>query len=151
MANSFLDTSALVKYYHPEEGTVGVTRLVQERDSRHYISRLGIVEAQHAFAIKLRTGEITETDFEGLRQRFLGDIAQGQFQPVRVTEPHYREAERLIVAYRRRRFRTLDALQLAVALDLHRRGMIDDFVCADTSLCEAAQEQALSIVNPVQP
>jgi hypothetical protein len=33
MANSFLDTSALVKYYHSEEGTVEVTRLVQERDS----------------------------------------------------------------------------------------------------------------------
>jgi hypothetical protein len=43
--------------------------------------------------------EITETDFEGLRQRLLRDIAQGQFQHVRVTEPHYREAERLIVAY----------------------------------------------------
>jgi predicted nucleic acid-binding protein len=57
MANSFLDTSALVKYYHSEEGTVEVTRLVQERDSRHYISRLGVVEAQHGFAIKLRTGE----------------------------------------------------------------------------------------------
>jgi predicted nucleic acid-binding protein len=143
MANSFLDTSALVKYYHPEDGTVEVTRFVQERSSRHYISRLGIVEAQHAFAIKLRTGEITETDFEGLRQRLLRDIAQGQFQHVRVTEPHYREAERLIVAYRRRRCCTLDALQLAVALDLHRRDMTDYFVCADIRLCETAQEEGL--------
>ncbi len=151
MANSFLDTSALVKYYHPEDGTVEVTRFVQERGSRHYISRLGIVEAQHAFAIKLRTGEITETDFEGLRQRLLRDIAQGQFQHVRVTEPHYREAERLIVAYRRRRCRTFDALQLAVALDLHRRDMTDYFVCADIRLCETAQEEGLLIVNPVQP
>jgi uncharacterized protein len=151
MANSFLDTSALVKYYHPENGTVEVTRFVQERSSRHYISRLGIVEAQHAFAIKLRTGEITETDFEGLRQRLLRDIAQGQFQHVRVTEPHYREAERLIVAYRRRRCRTLDALQLAVALDLHCRDMTDYFVCAEIRLCETAQEEGLLIVNPVQP
>jgi predicted nucleic acid-binding protein len=115
MARSFLDTSALVKYDHPEEGTGEVTRVVQERHARHYISRLGIVEAQHAFAMKLRTGDITETDFEGLRQRLLRDLAQGQFQHVRVTERHYREAERLIVTYRRRRFRTLDALQLAVA------------------------------------
>jgi uncharacterized protein len=151
MANSFLDTSALVKYYHPEDGTIEVTRFVQERSSRHYISRLGLVEAQHAFAIKLRMGEITEADFEGLRQRLLRDIVQGQFQHVRVTEPHYREAERLIVAHRRRRFRTLDALQLAVALDLHRRGMIDYFICADRRLCETAQEERLLIVNPVQP
>jgi predicted nucleic acid-binding protein len=115
MARSFLDTSALVKYYHPEEGTGEVTRVVQERNAHHSISRLGIVEAQHAFAMKLRTREITDTDFEGLRQRLLRDLAQGQFQHVRVTELHYREAERLIVAYRRRRFRTLDALQLAAA------------------------------------
>jgi predicted nucleic acid-binding protein len=151
MARSFLDTSALVKYYHSEEGTGAVTQLVQERNGRHYISRLGIVEAQHAFAIKLRTGEITETDFVGLRQRLLRDIAQGQFQYVRVTEPHYREAERLIVAYRRRRFRTLDAVQLAVALDLSRRGMTEYFVCADIRLCETAAEEGLMIVNPVQP
>ena len=97
MARSFLDTSALVKYYHPEEGTSEVTQFVQEHNAYHYISRLGVVEAQHAFALKLRTGEITETDFVGLRQRLLRDIAQGQFQHVRVTEPHYREAERLIV------------------------------------------------------
>lgn len=86
-----------MKYYHPEEGTGDVTQFVQERNAHHYTSRLGIVEAQHAFAIKLRTGDITETDFEGLRQRLPRDIAQGQFQHVRVTEPHYREAERLIV------------------------------------------------------
>lgn len=151
MGSSFLDTSALVKYYHPEEGTGEVTRVIQERNARHYISRLGVVEAQHAFAIKLRTGEITETDFAGLHQRLLRDIAQGQLQHVRVTEPHYREAEHLIVAYRRRRFRTLDALQLAVALDLRRRGMIEYFVCADTRLCETAEEEGLLIVNPVRP
>jgi predicted nucleic acid-binding protein len=63
MARSFLDTSALVKYYHPEEGTEEVTQFVQEHNARHYISRLGIVEAQHAFALKLQTGDITEIDF----------------------------------------------------------------------------------------
>ena len=71
MARAFLDTSALVKYYHPEEGTGEVTQFVQERNGRHYISRLGIVEAQHAFAIKLRTGDITETDFAGTPATFM--------------------------------------------------------------------------------
>jgi predicted nucleic acid-binding protein len=150
MARSFLDTSALVKYYHPEEGTEEVTQFVQEHNARHYISRLGIVEAQHAFALKLQTRDITEIDFAGLRQRLLHDIAQGLLQHVRVTELHYREAERLIVTYRRRRFRTLDALQLAVALDLSRRGMTEYFVCADTRLCETAEDEGLVIVNPVQ-
>ena len=150
MARAFLDTSALVKYYHPEEGTGAVTQFVQERNGRHYISRLGIVEAQHAFAIKLRTGDITETDFVGLRQRLLRDIAYDQFQLVRVIEPHYREAERLIVTYRHRRCHTLDAVQLAVAIDLSRRGLTEYFVCADTRLCETAVEEGLVIINPVR-
>ena len=102
---------------------------------------LALVEAQHAFAIKLRTGEITETDFVDLRQRLLRDIAQGQFEHVRVTEPHYREAEHLIVIYRRRRFRTLDALQLAVALDLSHRGLTEYFVCADTACVRLPQRK----------
>ena len=63
MTNSFLDTSAVVKYYHPEDGTGEIMRFVQAFDSRHYVSRLGIVEAQHAFAIKLRTGEITDNQW----------------------------------------------------------------------------------------
>ena len=151
MARSFLDTSALVKYYHPEEGTRAVIQIVQEHNSRHYISRLGMIEAQHAFAIKLRTGDITETDFEGLRQRLLRDLAQGQFQHIRVTEPHFRDAERLIVAYISHRFCTLDAVQLAVALDLSRRGMTEYCICADTRLCETAQEEGLLIFNPCQP
>ncbi len=56
-----------------------------------------------------------------------------------------------VATFRRRRFRTLDALQLAVALDLSRRGMTEYFVCADTRLCETAEEEGLVIVNPVQP
>jgi predicted nucleic acid-binding protein len=57
MADSFLDTSALVKYYHPEEGTQEVTRIIEEPDSRHSISRLSLVETVSAFAVKYRTGE----------------------------------------------------------------------------------------------
>src|SRR5215510_14391042 len=33
-------TSALVKYYHPEDGTRPLTRLLEEPATRHYISRL---------------------------------------------------------------------------------------------------------------
>ncbi len=50
-----------------------------------------------------------------------------------------------------RRLRTLDALQLAVALDLHRRGICDHFVCADQRLGEVAQQEGLSLLHPEQP
>ena len=49
MANYFIDTSALVKYYHAEDGTQEVTRLLDEPAARHYISRLSLVETVSAF------------------------------------------------------------------------------------------------------
>ena len=66
MADSFLDTSALVKYYHREEETQEVTRIIEEPDSRHSISRLSLVETVSAFAVKFRTGDIDEQGFEAL-------------------------------------------------------------------------------------
>ena len=70
MAKAFIDTSALVKYYHPEEGTQEVTQIIEEPVSRHYISRLSLVEAISAFAGKFRLGHIDEQGFADLRRRF---------------------------------------------------------------------------------
>jgi hypothetical protein len=46
------------------------------------------------------------------------------------------------------RLRALDALQLAVALELRNRKLVDHFVAADTILCEVAEHEGLSVVNP---
>ncbi|MBI1918923.1 MAG: hypothetical protein HYS12_29895 [Planctomycetes bacterium] len=75
-----------------------------------------------------------------------------RFQVVRVTVPHFRDAERLI---RRlapaHNLRTLDAIQLAVALDLHGQGLVSQFVSADHSLCSLAGGEGLGVVNPERP
>ena len=47
-----------------------------------------------------------------------------------------------------RRLRTLDAIQLAVALDLHRQGLADMFVVADKFLAEVAALEGLAVENP---
>jgi predicted nucleic acid-binding protein len=115
MANAFLDTSALVKYYHPEDGTPEVTRIVDESGSRQYISRLSLVETVSAFAVKFRIGQIDEQELNELRRRFYYDIGQGRFRIMPVTTSRYQEATQLIERHVRSRLRTLDALQLAVA------------------------------------
>jgi predicted nucleic acid-binding protein len=88
MANYFLDASALVKYYHTETGSAEVNRLIHELNARHYISRLITVEVTSAFAVKTRTGEFDERDFAPLLRRFLRDVAQRQFQVLRMTNAH---------------------------------------------------------------
>jgi predicted nucleic acid-binding protein len=151
MANACIDTSALVKYYHPEEGTQEVTQIIEEPISRHYISRLSLVETVSAFAVKFRLGNIDEQGFVDLRRRFFRVVGQSRFRIMPVTTSRYQAAMQLIEKHFRIRLRTLDALQLAVALALYHQGMVDHFVCADHRLCEMAIEEGLSVINPHGP
>jgi hypothetical protein len=47
--------------------------------------------------------------------------------------------------------RTLDALQLAVALDLSSQHLLDRFVVADQSLGDVASDEGLNVLNPETP
>jgi predicted nucleic acid-binding protein len=148
MADSFLDTSALVKYSHREEGTQEVTRIIAAPNSRLCISRLSLVETVNAFAVKFRTRDIDEQGFEALRRRFYYDIGRSLFRIMPVTTPRYQEATQLLEKHFRIRLRTLGALQLAIALVLAHQGLIEHFVCADRRLCETAREEGLSVIRP---
>lgn len=152
MANYFFDSSALGKNYHAEVGTAEVERLLREPGARHLIARLTLVEIQSVFAGKVRTNVITGADFQLLRRRFLTDVAKRQLHVVRMTGAHYQEAERLVTKHApSRSLRTLDALQLSVALHLHHRGTVDHFVCADGNLCKVAELEGVSVINPEHP
>ena len=146
-----MDSSALVKYYHTKAGSSEVIRFVEEANVRCIVSRLTVTEVHSAFAVELRTGEIDDHDFSRLWDQFVDDVTQRRFEVVRVIEVHHQEAERLIRKYARRMLRTLDALQLAVALDVNSRTTLDRFVCSDIRLGEIATEEGLSVFNPAQP
>ena len=65
---------------------------------------------------------------------------------------HYAVAARLIVQHGSvKGLRTLDALQLAVALEAHDLGGLDVLVSADKTLCEIAALEGLSVLNPEHP
>lgn len=137
MPNYFFDTSAISKNYHSEVGTPKVEQLLRDPGTRHFISRLSVIEIQSVFAGKVRTGVIGESDFRTLRRRFLTDVAKRRLDVVRMSGFHYQEAERLIRNHAMSlSLRTLDAIQLSVALDLRARGLSSHFVCADRNLCK---------------
>lgn len=152
MTGNFFDTSALGKHYHPEIGTAKVDQLLEASGSRHFISRLTLVEIQSVLAKKVRTGALALSDFQVLCRRFLADVRRRKFQVVRLTNPHFHTAEKLL---RRlaptQNLRTLDALQLAVALNLKEQGLIGPMVCADRGLCTIATMEGLVSVNPEGP
>ena len=149
MARSFFDTSALVKYYHPEPGTESIDRLINEPGAELVISRLTLVETTSVFATKVRTATFDAAHFARLRGRFASDVSRKRYQVIRLLNSHYDRAQDLIRSHGlTRQIRTLDALQLAVALNLYLEAPLDFFVCADHRLCSLAISEGLAVINP---
>jgi predicted nucleic acid-binding protein len=152
MPDHFFDTSAISKHYHTETGTATVDALLAAAGASQVVSRLTVVELYSVFAKKVRTGQLDPADYQKLTRLFRGDVAAKRLRVVRLTAGHFQSAERLI---RRigpgQNLRTLDALQLAVAVSLNEPGRPIEFVCADRALCSIARAEGLSVVNPEAP
>ena len=152
MARSFFDTSALVKHYHAEAGTAVVDRIIGKPGAELFIARLTLVETISVFAIKVRTGAFDPPEFARLRGLFATHVARRRYQVVRLLNAHYDRAQDLVTNYGlSRQIRTLDALQLAVALHLHQMAPLDHFVCTDQRLCDIAALEGLAVLNPELP
>jgi uncharacterized protein len=153
MAADLLDTSALAKHYHTEVGSAEIDQLWNDSTHGLFVSRLSVLEIVSVFAGKVRAGTISVTDFEALRRRFSADLTKSKrLQAARLLVAHYQEAERLLRHHGpARRLRTLDALQLAVALDLQRKNAIDRMVSADRDLLVVAAIEGLNVLEPENP
>lgn len=149
MAGYFFDSSALVKLYHPEAGTPAIDQIVNAAGNLVRISRLTVAELTSAFAIKVRAQSINREDADVFLEQFRKDIATGKLEIFSIGEPEFAMAELLVERYAfTLRLRALDALQLAVALELRNQKLVDHFVAAGTILCEVAVLEGFSVINP---
>jgi predicted nucleic acid-binding protein len=149
MARYFFDSSALIKYYHDETGSPVVERILREGRSEHVIARLTFVEILSGLAKKVRMATIPPSDYGHLERRFRADVRQRLLRPIRMLNAHFTSAGELIGTYGlTRQLRALDAIQLAVALRVHRTTPLDRFVCADQRLCDVAILEGLAVINP---
>jgi predicted nucleic acid-binding protein len=149
MPSYFFDTSALAKAFRQEIGTERVMALLAEPASRFLISSLTVVEFQSVFAQKVRGGLLTPEEYQLLRRKFGGEIRAKRLTVKGLFRRHQRAAEKLIATHApTKRLRTLDALQLAMALELRFAGAINHFVVADVPLAAVAALEGLSVINP---
>lgn len=152
MPKYFFDTSALAKVYRKEAGSDFVDRILAEPESEHIISRLSIVEMESALALKVRTGEIDQQSVLIARRRLEADLAQRRLLVAAVNDEHFRAARQMLFKHAIvGALRTLDALQLAVALGLKRAGLAAVFVAADQRLCRVAMLEGFAVTNPERP
>jgi hypothetical protein len=91
----FLDTSALAKLYHEEDGSQYVERLLTAPESNTVVSRLSLVEMESVLAIKVRTGELDVAGRDLARRRLRADVAQRRLTiGPPIDEGHYRKGAR---------------------------------------------------------
>jgi len=111
----FLDSSALVKRYHEEEGSDSVRELF-EADERSWISELSLIEVISAFAKKVREGAIDKEDFPTIRDSFIADVAIGNFRICPLSEADMGFAQNILSTIGlESSVRTLDALIVSSA------------------------------------
>jgi len=150
LPNYFFASSALVKLYHPEAGTPQVEAIFQQAERRVIISRLTIIELESALSTKVRTGAISIEQREKAGLRILQNGSDGTFRVVALLELHLSSAKQLILRHGvDSGLRTLDALQLSVAIQLHSRALIDFVDAADRTLASVARAEGLQVIDPL--
>lgn len=153
MANLFFDTSALTKHYHAEPGSKQVDALLSDPANFCVISRVAVVEIHSVFAMKVRTGSISFASFGRLISRFTADARSRQlFKTLRLRPIHLNESTRLLKTVGAMLpLRTLDALQLAFALQFATRFNPVQLVSSDLRMNQVAQHVGLTVIDPTLP
>jgi predicted nucleic acid-binding protein len=143
----FLETSAFVKLFVKEEGTDFLIRLVENvEDTRKLVSSFVALEVRSVFRKRLESGQITEEQARTLIDAVAGEANRIVEHPANAS---VMEMARYVLD--RHALSTIQAIHLATALTARDILQIADvvFVSADEQLLEAAKQEGLEILNPV--
>jgi uncharacterized protein with PIN domain len=133
--NLFFDTSALVKFFHEEEGTDIVTELILDRNNEVWISELGRLEFVSAVFRRFRNKELDEEQLNTAVGPFENQIAGFNIEPL--GHAVFDQAELFIKKYGRTHgLKALDALHLGAFSLISEKDW--SFVAADDNLCKVA-------------
>lgn len=150
MADYFFDTSALVKRHVIEAGSAWVRSLVRAKAGhRIYIARITALEVVSAITRRQHGGELSAAQGSAILGHFRRHLTQ-RYRLIELTPALFTEAA---LAARKHRLRAYDAVQLAVALEIHRRRQDAGFgpvtlVSADRNLNAAATAEGLAVEDP---
>lgn len=150
MARFLIDTSALAKLYHQEEGSDFVRTLVDSSPDTPFVTRLTLIEMESVWAIRMRTGQLLAAEREICRARFAADLARGRLILSLLDGERVGASARQLVAKfgAELGLRTLDAIQLATALSLKANSLVSGLVSADARLCRVSEACGCPALNP---
>lgn len=136
----FLDTSTLFKLYHHELGTQNMDNVFSENDVTDvFISSITKVEFISAIYKKVRMQELNLNDAGQIISLFDNDSKKYVIIPV--TNIAIENAKLLILKYGQDGLRTLDAIQLASAIEV--RELVDKYFTSDKLLFTLFEKEYL--------
>lgn len=135
----YLDTSALAKWYLPEEYADAFEAFIMARPGTH-ISSLAMVEFRCALNRRCRAGEISEELVAETYLTFTRQVDAGYLDLLPISDSHFSRATKL-VEFSGVPLRTLDALHLAVA----QNAGCTEFATADRTLASAAHALGFTV------
>ena len=141
MALSYIDTSALAKWYLPEAGSEDFSEWMQSQDDT-CISSLTITEFRCLLARRQRMNMLSALDVQQLYAKFKQDIEDAHLILYPVENRHILNASLMIESLPSVPLRTLDALHLTIANDIP----VNIIATADKVMGESAQLLDLEVV-----
>ena len=142
----FIDTSALVKLFHEENGTDSITRLIENNKGDLFISELTILEFTSALQRLLRAGYIEKDNLQIAMSAFKDELILFNIRSLNKTV--IKGAEQLLTKHGHAvGLRTLDSIQLSSYSSLN----LDEglFVASDSNLLNAANALGIKTYNPL--
>jgi predicted nucleic acid-binding protein len=149
MKSLFLDSSALVKRYVDETGSLWLRSLVgASTGNRLAIASLTAVEVVSAITRRQRSGTISSADAALLVNAFRADLA-AMYRVVDVSAPLIARAMSLAETHG---LRGSDAIQMAAALEVYTDSLVlvlpFNLISADAELNAAAATEGLTVDDP---
>ncbi len=134
MVLSYIDTSALAKWYLPESGSESFAKWIQHQDNT-YISSLTVTEFRCLLSRRLRMELLNALQVQQIYAKFKQDVEDAHLIHYPIDNRHIINASLMIESLPSVPLRTLDALHLTVARDIPA----DIIATADKVMTEAAQ------------
>lgn len=143
----FIDSSALVKFFHEEEGSQRVTELITSEENEIWISEIAGIEFISAVARRFRNKEIDEDKLNNAISGFEEQMIAFNVEPL--GHAVIKEAESLIKQHGKSQgLRTLDALHLGTFNLIAEKDWL--FVAADETLCKVVHQMGYNFINPLE-
>jgi uncharacterized protein len=145
--NLFFDTSALIKFFHEEEGTDIVTDLILDQNNEVWFSELGRLEFISAVFRRFRNKELDEGQLNTAVGSFENQIAGFNVEPL--GHAVLEQAELFIKKHGRTYgLKALDALHLGAFSLISEKDW--SFVVADDNLGKVAEAIGFTTINPLK-